>query len=62
MKFRHLTPQEEDKYGLSEPRNCGICKTGKHFCGGCGVDLEHEEGSTCIRCWRFMIEDWPGYE
>lgn len=60
-KFRRMTPQEEDRSGFSQPEHCHLCKGRGHFCGGCGTDLEHEQGSTCQYCWRLVYwEYWEG--
>lgn len=58
MRFRIATNAELDRSGQSHPSECGICVTSVHVCGGCGVDLEHHQGSTCSACWSMIFSSY----
>lgn len=58
MKFRYATPEDDDRHGFSDPRDCRICHRFGHFCGGCGISIRHHDGTTCASCWGLM--SWEG--
>jgi hypothetical protein len=57
IRLRRETPEEADRRGASDPCTCHICADQGHACGGCNVELPHEQGQTCHSCWRLMY-DW----
>lgn len=61
MNLRRMTPEEEDRAGLSASASCGICASAEgHVCGGCRVLLLHQQGTTCLECWRLLWEETDG--